>query len=185
MSSSDRWRALPQLKGWTICRDFERAVEQAHRKRHPKHDSYVPSSERRQLTEAESKRYDRLNEWLHEQLRKESKKHFKSVPVPTWVQEKRGDETLFPPFTYQNLDWYGPSYECYIVVLADFISADLLRRFQLLLHDTLEDWCIRIVGSKDVDLDDDYELAVFSDQILLTRTVANALQITPAHRRST
>lgn len=182
MSSDQRWSMIDTLKGWNVCRNFERAVEKAHLKRHPKHCWYIPVSETKQLTEAEVEAYDQLNEKLHDELRHVSHEHFANFPVPKHIQAERGDESFFTPFTYQNYDWYVPTYECYICVLTDYISADLLHRFQSLLHDEYKDWCIRVVGSDGLDFDTDHDIAVFSDEVFVPTAAARAMQVPEEHR---
>jgi hypothetical protein len=177
LSPEQRWPSLNQLSGWTMCIDLDEAVEEAHLKRHPNHVAYVPVSSVNPLADAEVEEYGRLNQALHEQLRSLSHEHFASVPIPAEIREKRGDETYFTPFTYQHYDWYGPTYECYIAVLADYISADLLARFQSLLRSEYRDWCIVVVASEDLDFDTDHEIAVFSDQVLVPVSAIEALSI--------
>ncbi len=182
MPSDVRWSTISQLNGWRVCDDFENVLEKSHLKRHPNHDSYIPTSEAKPLTESEAEAYDQLNRKMHEHLRRVSHEFFADVPIPKEIQEERNDDSFFTPFTYQNYDWYGPSYECYIVVLTDYISADLLCRFQSLLQNEYHDWCIRVVGSDGLDFDTDHDIAVFSDQILVPVTSAQAMQVPKSHR---
>lgn len=180
MSPVERWTAIDGLQGWRLCSDvveFEESVKAAHLKRHPRHDSYIPISETKRLTEAEGEEYDRLNRQLHEEMRRVSHEYFADVPVPKELREERGDETYFTPFTYQNYDWYGPSYECYFVVLMGYISADLLKELQLLLHGDHADWCIRVIGSDGLDFDSDHDIAVFSDAVFVPADDAQVMQI--------
>jgi hypothetical protein len=160
------------LKGWTVD-DDDSLVEKAHLKRHPRHCSYIPISEVKPLTDAEAEAYDKLNQRLHDELRRASKEYFESTPIPPDLQ--REHDPYFTHFTYQNYDWYGPSYECYIVVLGEYLTADLLERFQSLLVGEYEDWCVQVVVSKSRDFDNDYEVAVFSDQIIVPTDAAKAL----------
>ena len=181
MSGNTPRSPIEALKGWNVCHSFGQAVTQAHLKRHPLHDSYVPLGERQRLTQAEQQAYGRLNHNLHEELRRASHEHFDAIPVPDQIQEERGDEWYFTPFTYQNYDWYGPNYECYIAVLADYISAELLRKFQSLLHGDYEDWCIQVVGSDDLRFDNDHEIAIFSDEVLVPATDPLAITLPMGH----
>lgn len=178
----DRWTRIDQLKGWKVYPDIEDAIKRAHLKRHPKHDNYTPESQIVPLTPSETTTYGKLNEKLHERLRILSHKHFANVSVPKDIQEENGDETYFTPFTYQNYDWYGPTYECYFIVFTDYISADLLHQIQLLLKDEYQDWCIRVIGSDELDFDTDHDIAVFSDQILVTVNTARVLNVPKDHR---
>ncbi len=182
ISTDARWSAIHKLKGWSVCRDFGDAVKAAHLKRHPRHDSYIPISETRRLTEEESPAYGPLNNQLHEELRRVSREFFNDVPVPKEIKGKRSLESYFTPFTYQNYDWYSPSYECYVCVLTDYVSADLLRRFQLLLRGEFQDWCIRVGGSNDIRFHTDYEIAVFSDQVLVPASSADAMGVPARYR---
>jgi hypothetical protein len=47
------------------------------------------------------------------------------------------------------------------------MSAELLGKFQSLLHGEYEDWCIQVVGSDDPRFDFDHEIAIFSDEVLV------------------
>ncbi len=182
MSTDRRWSTIHELKGWLVCRDFADAVKTAHLKRHPRHNSYIPTSEARRLTDEQGAAYGRLNNQLHEELRRVSREYFKDVPVPKEIKRKRALESYFTPFTYQNYDWYGPSYECYVGVLKDYVSAELLRRFQFLLRDEYQDWCIRVVGSNDATFDHDHDIAVFSDQVLMPVGSTDAFQVPKRYR---
>src|SRR5262249_45028854 len=82
----------------------------------------------------------------------------------------------FTPFTYQNYDWYGTSCECWIVVLTDFVSSDLLHQFQSLLVGEYRDWCIRVAGADDASFGADHEIAVFSDQAIVSTEDAVAFE---------
>jgi hypothetical protein len=177
MPIADRWSTVPELKGWLVCRDFEEAVKTAHLKRHPRHDSYIPICERTRLTENEAATYDRLNRQLHDEMLRVSREFFKDVPVPEIEGGKGWSESYFTPFTYQNYDWSGPSYECYVRVLTDYVSAELLRRLQLLLRGEYQEWCIRVVASNDSSFDFDHEIAVFFDEVLVPVSSADAMRV--------
>jgi hypothetical protein len=182
MSGNPPRSAIDDLKGWNVCGSLGQAVKTAHLKRHPKHDSYVSINERKSLTQAEQEAYGRLNHNLHEALRRVSREHFDGVPVPDWIEEEQGAESVFTPFTSQNYDWYSPSYECYILVLADYMSAELLRKFQALLQGEYADWCIQVVGSDDLRFDNDHEIAIFSDEVLVRDTDPLAMTLPKGHQ---
>lgn len=177
VTPTKRWSAINELKGWTVCADFGEAVKLAHLKRNPKHPSYIPISQVVRLSKPDEERYGKLNETLHQSMRSLSKRHFAGIPVPAELQKEIGDESYFTPFTYQNYDWYGPSNECYIAVLTDYVSADLLRQIQALLVDDYRDWCIRVIGSDKTNFDADHEIAVFSDQVLVSVKDAKAFEV--------
>jgi hypothetical protein len=177
LSPAERWSKFDELEGWTVSEDFDEAVKGEHLKRHPRHDSYIPISERKKLTESESEEYGRLNETLHEKLRFLSKEHFKNTPVPKELQKNQGDDSYFSPFTYQNYDWYGPSFECYILVLTDYVSTELLQKFQAQLHDEFQDWCIRVACADTSDFRSDHDLAVFSDRIIVPVKAARVTRV--------
>lgn len=178
MPTNQRWSNFQTLKGWTIeSTNGPDRVRIAHLKRHPRHCGYIPMSEVTKLSESETETYGCLNDRLHEELTRVSKEHFAETPVPPeWGLDKTDWlASVFTPFTYQNTDWYGPTYECYIVVLTDYISADLLGRFQGLLCGDFQNWCIQVVGSEERNFDNDHEMAVFSDQIIMRRSAAKAI----------
>ncbi len=175
MQTELRWHSIHELKGWTLDPGSDPLVKQAHLKRHPRHDSYIPISKTKPLSEPEAETYGRLNLQLHHELRRVSQEHFAQTPVPPELKEDR--EPLFTPFTYQNYDWYGPSYECGVVVITDYISADLLRKFQSLLQGEYQDWCIQVVVSNTPDFSNDYEIAVFSDQIIVPVDAAKVMGV--------
>ncbi|PHS04751.1 MAG: hypothetical protein COA78_16145 [Blastopirellula sp.] len=175
MPIDQRWTSLHTLKGWTVSKEYELIIEKAHLKQHPQHWSYIPASKVRSLTETEAEIYDHLNEKLHDELRRVSKEHFASTPVPPELQ--KDSEPYLTPFTYQNYDWYGPSYECYIVVIAEYISADLLRKFQMLLEGDHQDWCIQVISSETPDFDNGHEIAIFSDLIVVPSAAAESMDI--------
>lgn len=164
--------AADQLTG-LIVHDDSSLIEKAHLKRHPRHRSYIPASEVKPLTDSEADAYEALNQKLHDGLRAVSKMHFKDTPVPKALKK----DNYFTPFTYQNYDWYGPSYECYIMVIGAYVTPELLKKFQALLVDDLRDWCIRVVVSESYAFDNDHEIAIFSDQVLVPLSAAKALGI--------
>jgi hypothetical protein len=172
--TNNKWDTANQLTGFIVHDDYS-LIEKAHRKRHPRHCSYIPLNEVKPLTDAEADEYGTLNEKLHDALREVSKEHFKNTPIPDSL--KTEDQPYFTHFTYQNYDWYGPTYECYIGVIGDYVSADLLKKFQALLVDDFRDWCIQVVISKSHDFNNDSEIAIFCDQVLVPVSAAKILGI--------
>jgi hypothetical protein len=172
MSSEKKWASLDSLKGWTVANEPAALVEQAHLKRHPQHTNYIPGSEVKRLSEAESEAYDHLNLKMHDELRRVSQEHFAHTPVPQELHQK---DPYFTPFTYQNYDWYGPTYECPIAVITDYISADLLQKFQSLLQGEYQDWCILVLASDTPDFENTYEIGIFSDQIIVPQAAADSM----------
>lgn len=178
MTSDQRWANIHTLIGWTVAdNDSGDLVEIAHLTRHPHHCSYIAISEVKPLSESEADEYGRLNQEMHEHLTRVSKEHFSGVPAPPGVDANHWLAQCFTPFTYQNTDWYCASYECYISVRTDYVSADLLRKFQALLSGGFRDWCIQVVGSDTEEFANDHEIAVFSDQIIVPMSSAMAFGV--------
>jgi hypothetical protein len=176
MTTNQRWANSHTLIGWVVELDGQSdAVRNAHLKRHPRHSSYIPHVDVKPLSESEANEYDRLNAKMHEEIRRVSKEHFADTPPPSDVDPHHWLAEYFTPFTYQNTDWYGPSYECYVCVRTDYISADLLRKFQSLLIGEFKDWCIQVVASNTPEFANDHEIAVFSDQIIVPSRAAVAI----------
>lgn len=182
MSSNVRQSESDGVLGWTLCEDYSEwndRVEASHLARHSYHESYVPNNKRQPLIEWwQSRGYDSLNSRLHDELLRVSKEHFAETPVPSQLQDDRG-YVPFTPFTYQNTDWYGASFECCIVVIGEYVSLDLLRKFQSLLRNEYRGWCIQVAVSGTPDFGADHEVAVFSDQILIVAESAESLRLMP------
>ena len=175
-STDGRWQNIDNLKGWTVTEESG-LVESAHRRRHPRHCLYIPVFEVKPLSEAEAEAYGELNERMHEELRRVSKEHFANTPVPAQLQKDR--DPYFTHFTYHNYDWYVPTYECYIVVIGDYLSAELMQKCQSLLVGDYHDWCIQVVVSESNEFEHDHEIAVFSDQIIVSTQAADFLGVPP------
>jgi hypothetical protein len=185
MANDDRWSTIAELPGWQVYRqplDAGEAIKRAHLRRHRDHSSFQPVSRVKPLSPSEAEQYGKLNEQLHEQLRRLSHEIFDSVPVPSTFTKRQREESYFTPFTYQNYDWYGPSYEVYISVLTDFISSHVLAKFQSLLKRPYKDWCIVVVGSDSDAFDHDHEVHLFSDEVITTEGDAKALYVPERHR---
>jgi hypothetical protein len=185
MAMDDRWLDIAEWPRWQVYRqplDAGAAIERAHLRRHPDHCSFQPISHVKPLSPREEEEYGKLNEQLHEQLRRLSHEIFDRVPVPSTFTKRQREESYFTPFTYQNYDWYGPSYEVYIVVLTDFISSRVLTGFQSLLKGPYKDWCIVVVGSDSDAFDCDLEVHLFSDEVITTEGDAEALHVPEKHR---
>jgi hypothetical protein len=186
VTTDDRWSTIGELHGWHVYRqplDAGAAIQRAHLRRHPNHYSFQPISQVKPLSPSEAEKYGNLNEQLHEELRRVSHEIFDNVAVPKTFTKSRREESYFTPFTYQNYDWYGPSYEVYICVVTDFISSDVLARFQSLLKGPHEDWCIVVAGSDSDVFDPKYEIHLFSDEVITTEDDAAALQVPEKQRQ--
>jgi hypothetical protein len=184
MPTDQRWGNMHSLKGWTIqAVNTPDLIEHAHLKRHPKHWVYTPISESKPLSVAQAEEYASLNEKLHAELKRVSKEHFANTTPPPDVDPKHWLAEYYTPFTYQNEDWYGPSYECYLGVRTDYVSAELLRKLQALLTGDFQDWCIQISASNTPDFSDDYALAIFSDQVIVPSKAAKAFKVPETSKR--
>lgn len=174
MSTGDRWSTIAELRGWQVFRqplDAGAAVTRAHLQRQPDHPGFQTDSRKRTLSSSELEEYDKLNEQLHEELRRLSHEMFDGLEVPSSFSKLRREESYFTPFTSQNYDWYGPSYEVYICVVNDAISSNVLAKFQSLLRGPYKDWCIvvvGVVGSDSEEVHDDHEIYLFSDEVITT-----------------
>ena len=118
---------------------------------------------------------------LHEKIRDAARDYFRDTPLPIEYQRRRKDPTLLQQigtaFTYQNPDWYGPTYEVYVGVLARYLSTDLLLAFQNLLVGEHGGWCIVVYACQDIDFEGQYEIILFSDHALIQKGVADLLGI--------
>jgi hypothetical protein len=171
MLSAESWQSPDGLVGLTIDKDYV-AVQKERLKRHP---MYFWAGEAKPLSDAEAEAYGALNERLHQEMGRVSKEHFADTPIPKELQDN--DHPWFTPFTYQNYDWYGPSYECYIVVIGKYIDSSLIKRFQTLLTKDHRDWCIQVVVSESFEFESGHEIAIFSDQVILQAETAATLGI--------
>lgn len=163
-SESSRWSTLGEVAGLRTVEDRydHESIASACKRRHPDSETSV-----RDMSAAEIERYGQLNELLHEKLEACVKSHFRNVPVPDVLKNEGVPGVADTPFTYQNWDWYGPSYECYIVVWEDALSSNLLIELQSLLTGDHRDWCIVICTAQDADFETNHEIGVFSDEVLI------------------
>jgi hypothetical protein len=178
--SADRWANIDQLRGFQklYVDDLSRIQRDAVLARHPSNRMYFDDVP---MTDAEKDEYDRLNMSLHEKIRDAARGYFRDTPLPIEYQRRRKDPTFLQQigtaFTYQDPDWYGPTYEVYVAVLERYVSAELLRGFQNLLVAELRDWCIVVCTSLDVDFDHQYDIILFSDHVLIQKGVADLIGI--------
>jgi hypothetical protein len=179
-TSADRWANFDQLRGFQklYLDELSRIQREAVLSRHPTNCMYFDDV---LMTDAEKDEYDRLNMSLHEKIREVARHHFRDTPLPTEYQRRRKDPTFLQQigtaFTYQNPDWYGPTYEVYVAVLERYVSAKLLRAFQDLLIAEHRDWCIVVCTCQDVDFDHQNDIILFSDHVLMQKGVAVLLGI--------
>lgn len=174
--SNPRWATLGQLKGLRIVGDSQNydSIAYAGVRRHPHHSSKITLDEIQPLSDAEHERYSELNGQLHKKLLATVQSHFRGTPVPEILRDACGSGT---PFTYQNWDWFGPSYECYLVVWEDSVSSSLLCKLQLLLAGDFDDWCIMVCTTQKTDFDTNHEIAIFKNEVLIPQPAASDLKI--------
>lgn len=131
--------------------DFHRWWEAAAKERHPgvQNEFSVPDE------------YGELNDLLHSAIERAAVYEF-------------GDDARY--FAYQNWDWYGPSYECYVNVTSDRLTQELLEAFQKGLVGLLKDWIIVVKVFRNVEdaSTEQGEIVIFSDKILLLRETYDA-----------
>lgn len=176
-----RWVTLDQVVGLQFVKDSydHESIESAGKRRHPDLDRNVQD-----MSEAEIKRYGELNELLHKKLEACVKDHFRDTPVPEILQKEGVANISVTPFTYQNWDWYGPSYECYLVVWEDAVSSKLLIEIQSLLTGDHRDWCIVVCTTQHTDFDASHEIGVFSDEVLIPMSATQDLKISRQKRKA-
>lgn len=158
--------------------DLSHAVKHAALSRNPSNWKNRPASDGPSYDQDE---YASYNDQLHEELTAAALEHFKNTPVDDNYPHGDVDVDFLrkvgTPFTYQNGDWYQPTYECYICVLRPYLSATLLVAFQRLLVAELKDWCIVVVLSEDSSFGEGERIYVFSDQTLLDQDGATLLHM--------
>ncbi len=134
----------------------------------------------------ETERYNALNTGLHEQLAATFEDHFARHPIPNYYLDKNdpwlAERKKYDFYTHQNWDWFGPSQECYAAILTNEITMPLLRRLQLLLVDAYADWEIVVIASDDHRMDHGPEIAVFSDTILIPKSMDHLTSSKETHR---
>lgn len=183
IGNNDRWSNRSLIRGMQVfdsSEDFSAAKKKAVLSRKPDNDLYQPAG--KAPVPYDQDEYGLLNNQLHEKMTATAREHFKDTPVSDDDPRFRGVDIEFrqsigTAFTYQNLDWYGPTYECYIGVLDEYLSATLLVAFQRLLVAEFEDWCIVVVLCEDSSFGEGDEIYLFSDQALLTQDAATVLQL--------
>ena len=134
--------------------EFNDAWETAADKRHPGVNS---RSYRERFTDAELDEYDQLNEKLHTAIRNAAVQQF--------------GETGAEELTYQNWDWYGPSFECYVGVINGHLTSDFLMHLQAILKGEFEHWIIvaKLWGDFMDAATEGEEVVIFSDRVLFLR----------------
>lgn len=179
--TNDRWADLSQIRGLRVFAsqdDLANAKRESVVSRKPDNCLYLPAGETPLYDEEE---YGRLNDELHEKMTATARKHFKGTRIGD-DYPKGGVRVDFlkrigTAFTYQNGDWYGPTYECYIGVLAAYISGKLLLALQRLLKGDFANWCIVVGLCQDSSFGDGAEILVFSDRALLHHDAARQLRL--------
>ncbi|WP_145447912.1 hypothetical protein [Gimesia panareensis] len=173
-ASSRRWVTLDQVAGLQFVEDSydHESIELAGKRRHEN-----PDLDLADMSEAEIKRYGELNGLLHRKMEECVNNHFRDTPVPEILQKEGLADKTVSPFTYQNWDWYGPSYECYLVVWEDALSSKLLIELQSLLTGDHRDWCIVVCTTRQTDFETNHEIGVFSDEVLIPKSATPDLKI--------
>jgi len=179
----ERWADLRHIRGFHVFGSrgkLSAAHKRAVLSRHRDSCIYRPAGDPPAPHDVD--KYSRLNECLHDEMTAVARAHFKDMPVDDDYPESGGVDADFlqsigTAFTYQNQDWYGPTYECPIKVLIRYLSATLIANLQRLLTAELEKWCIVVVLCEDSTFDDGDHIYVFSDQVLLDRNAAALLEL--------
>lgn len=173
-SASTRWSTRDQIAGLRVLEysDMDDGKRAACRRR-----GLDPDLDAQDMSEAEKERYDKLNLSLHKKMEAWAERHFHDTPVPEILQKAGLEGISVTPFTYQNWDWYGPSYECYIIVWEDEVSSQTLVELQALLTGEHKDWSIVVCTTQDPHFDPDYyDIAIFSDEALIPEEALKGLQ---------
>jgi hypothetical protein len=185
-----RWAELPLIQGWHVYHsdDERESACQAVTVRHTENNPLYRLGPKNKwgslnLTAVQKEEYTRLNNRLHERILGASKSHFRGAGMPPEydgnIEEfQRNDWKLRCPFTYQNRDWYGPSFECCVAVLENHISAKLILAYQNVLTDEFRDWCVVVGGCAGIDFGDEGEdFYVYSDEVIISAATAKALGV--------
>lgn len=178
--SDGRWADLQDIRGLRVLAsydDLSDAVKEAVLTRNPKNCMYQPVD---QTPPYNGEAYAERNELLHERMTAAARTYFKDTSIDDdYPGEADTDflEEIGTPFTYQNGDWYQPTYECYIGVLLPYVSSAFLLALQRLLTAEFGDWCIVVVLCEDSSFGDGEEVYLFSDQALLDLDAAELLQL--------
>lgn len=196
---TSRWNDSEMPQGIRVLRLNE--VEPARKvlvlSRQPRNWMYQPRQNFAgcEETEEELATYGERNNELHENIARVARDVFALTPWPSssapGLQESVPDpgleEFVVAPigtaFTYQNWDWYGPTYYCPVVVLKDYISAQLLKHLQHLLQNRHSDWGIVVIPVSDWDEtaaddaadDERRSIYIFSDQVLVAEETARSI----------
>jgi hypothetical protein len=183
----DRWADLQKVRGvrvFATSDELSNAQKAAVLSRNPNNCLYRPAGDRGLY---DKQKYGRLNGRLHDNMEATARKHFKDVLITDDYPQGGVDsdflQSIGTAFTYQNSDWYGPSYECYIGVLCSYLSATLLIEFQHLLVGDLAKWCIVVVLCQDSSFGEGPFIYLFSDQALIDPDAAALLQLKKPKKR--
>jgi hypothetical protein len=109
--------------------------------------------------------YGDLNYKLHDNISDVLREHFREVPIPHGFAGSSDPDDRYSAFTYQNWDWFDPTCQVHVQIVAHKISRELLGRLQSLLVDDCADWCIVLLASADRNFDNRYELLIFADSV--------------------
>jgi hypothetical protein len=170
----DQWRAVCEAEDWEFCADdgdgLPSIVDEVMRTRHANN----PLFDKRNLSDQERNEYGRLNGVLHDRMTETARRLFRDTPLPDEYTAGNYDSEwtrrIGTPFTYQNSDWYGPTYECYIAVLHEYLSTEFVSQLQKLLVNELENWCIVLGTASDLAFDADEAMRIYSDQVIDAHT---------------
>jgi hypothetical protein len=134
---------------------FRAATETAANRRHP---GVIDAKYGDSFTEEDNARYDKLNERLHRAIQKVAIKQF----------GRKGAEE----YTYQNWDWYGPSYQCYVSVIRGHLGPEFLTRLHALLCGDFKEWAIvvRMWGDFMEADTEGGEVYIYSDEVVLLQS---------------
>lgn len=173
---STRWGSLDCLVGFRVVKDDEMGdvVRTEYTRRCHRLSIDIPYGKTCTLSKRDRDRYRGLNDQLHEKMEAATRQHFAGIPIPKILVHGCGRPT---PFTYQNRDWFGPSFECYLVVWEDEVSSGLLGEMQSVLHGDHRDWCVVVCTTQRPDFDTNHELRVYSDEVLVPESALQDLKV--------
>jgi len=182
MTRAPHQKPVPDANGVYVVPDDEVSALQKELmlQRSPDIWTYASPQQNNQ-TPAQVRAYDALNSKLHEKIASVLLKHFSDHPIPEAEKDRDADwlrdRERYEFYTHQNWDWYGPSQECYVVVLASEIDMELVKSLQSLLQGEYANWEIVLIGSNDFRMDNDYELVLFSDAIIVPESFEQAYRL--------
>ncbi|MFT5323418.1 MAG: hypothetical protein ACI8P0_001267 [Planctomycetaceae bacterium] len=169
-ANSKQWQLICTTNGWEFIHHNDGVMPEWLASLMKSRHANNPVFENRELTELQESEYDDLNQLLHSRMTEVAREHFCDVPLPL-EYESQGEWAvefawkIGTPFTYQNLDWYGPTYECFITILESYVSSTLVNRFQQQLCDVLTDWGIVVCSADDTSFDPREVIHIYGDRV--------------------